>query len=142
MHEERWPSGRRRSPGERVSGYKTASWVQIPPSPPIFLEVKLRSSVGSVPCGDVLRTPPGPEGSNGKQCTLGAMEKLGRMGAAFLSIYALYFYLRDVSDKTRPYFYSRSYHFAACGAISISALISFSSCSIFSSVLVFSLMHL
>ena len=31
--EERWPSGRRRTPGERVSA-KSASWVRIPVSPP------------------------------------------------------------------------------------------------------------
>ncbi len=29
---ERWPSGRRRAPGERVSA-KSASWVRIPFSP-------------------------------------------------------------------------------------------------------------
>ncbi|MDK2884891.1 MAG: ribosome maturation factor RimP [Pseudothermotoga sp.] len=32
---ERWPSGLRRTPGERVVG-KTHPWVQIPPSPPKY----------------------------------------------------------------------------------------------------------
>ncbi len=30
--EERWPSGRRRTPGERVTA-KSGSWVRIPVSP-------------------------------------------------------------------------------------------------------------
>ena len=33
---ERWLSGRRRSPGERVDGLNSVSRVQIPPSPPIL----------------------------------------------------------------------------------------------------------
>ena len=33
--EERWPSGRRRTPGERVTA-KSGSWVRIPVSPQNF----------------------------------------------------------------------------------------------------------
>ena len=71
---ERWLSGRRRSPGERVGGLKPASRVQIPPSPPFFQ----RSPEGlPVPCGKEPLTPPGPEGSNGTRIALGATGALG-----------------------------------------------------------------
>ncbi len=41
-NEERWPSGRRRSPAKRVRGHKPPSRVQIPPSPPHTHSVFLR----------------------------------------------------------------------------------------------------
>ena len=40
-HAERWLSGRRRSPGERVDGLNSVSRVQIPPSPPLGINANL-----------------------------------------------------------------------------------------------------
>ena len=54
---ERCPSGRRGTPGKRVC-VNSAPRVRIPLSPPGWRPYWS-------PRGDILQTPPGPEGSNG-----------------------------------------------------------------------------